>query len=152
VLVLKGHRPTSRRYYSREQAVLVALSSVVTVGIGLAFAINSRASSGERLVLGGVIVALAVGLGLGRCARSGVTLSGQRFKVVNPFRTYHFTIEQVRCFDLGRFGLNPRIGKAHLTDGRVIRLWGIQGLDPRFRPAGNRRAEATIEMLNQALR
>ena len=134
----------------------MALSSVVTAGIGLA-AIRSATDSGQRspgvVIFGVAIVVLAVGLGLGRCARSGVTRSGQRFKVINPFRTYNFTIEQVQYFDLGRFGLNPRIGKAHLTDGRVVCLWGIQGVDPRFK-AGRLQAGGSrpSRELNDALR
>jgi hypothetical protein len=148
--ILKGR---SSRLRSREQAVVVASVSVMCVAIGIGAIAGLKDHAGHHPVSAIVFGAIAVAFGafgLGREARAGVSTSRGGITVINPLRTRRLAWDKIERFSLGRSGFYARVGRAHLKDGRVVRLWAIQAPDPAVRPK-YRKADEMIRELNTLL-
>ena len=142
-----------RQLRSGEQSIVGGAMSVISLIIGIAVIVGVKDADGSHptsaLILGSVIV-FGAGV-LARSALSCVRTSSTGLTVINPFRTRRIAWRDIDRFSLGRSGIYPRIGQAHLNDQRVVRLWAIQGVDPTTRHK-NRKAEALITELNETLK
>ena len=136
-------------YRSAEQAVLIALigiiGSAVIAGIGLANSDSWAERAGWILFAG-----LLLWFYLFRCARSGVYVDAEGFRILNPLRTSRLGWADVRRFVIKRYGPFPLMAHAELTNDEAIHIFGIQGPNPMFRPH-SRSAQNEIDALNRRL-
>ena len=86
-----------------------------------------------------------------RLARTGIRPMENGIRITNPLRTKDVDWGRVERFEVGQYGLYPRIGICHLWDGSRIHIWGIQGPNPTFRSRSGR-AEQVVEELNHLLK
>jgi Bacterial PH domain len=108
------------------------------------FRTNWPAVVGMGLFVGGPALLMV------RSAFCGVVLKPEGVLVRNPLRTHAFGWDEVQGFSIGTRSMYPKIGLLHLTDGREVRLFGIQGPNPDVRP-GAHEAEDLIAELNEAM-
>jgi hypothetical protein len=86
-----------------------------------------------------------------RAARAGIRVDERGVAIMNLTRTTTIPWAQLEAFSVGAHGAWPRIGIAHLHDGRTIAIWGIQGPNP-WVWSRRGRAERMIGELNNHLR
>jgi hypothetical protein len=137
---------------SKGQATAIWISLILPVftlllGLGLLIGDFPRRPEWAVRLLGlaGVWSACAFGFVSVRKAKAGVRACADGLHVRNPFRSRMIPWARIVTIDLGRDGMYPYVGRVHLDDGSVVRIFGIQA--PNIAP-NNRRTAALIEALN----
>jgi hypothetical protein len=156
----RGQRQVSQSREDRLRTRSQTLASWVSAAVGIfgAVGLASYALSGgppRKADIAGLLVIAVLLAGVGvvswRGAVASVRPGPRELVIVNPLRSVRLSWSDIDHFDIGRAGYWPRVGRAHLTDGRVIHMWAIQGADPSIRKDPDRRAGAQVDLLNARL-
>jgi hypothetical protein len=138
------------RYYSKSQAwcigVFGVLCGLIVALIGVGLAQQHRAAHSAAVApfeIAAVVCGLALVVASIRAASAGAIVKEDRLKVRNLFSSVILPKASVDSFSLGQSGIYRYVGRAHLRDGSVLRIWGIQGSR-----IGNNAAQREIDELN----
>ena len=148
--------PGEERLRVRGQAVAAGCSTSIGFAGGLGLIIYAISGKSLRTTeIEGLLFIAVLLLVLGAASLRGllacVKPSIAGVTIMNPLRTVRLSWAEIDHFDLGRAGYFPRVGRAHLTDGRIVHIWAIQGVDPTIRKGPDRRATALLDDLNRRL-
>ena len=135
-------------FRSREQSIALFVIGVLLSGYFLVGVFQTGDS--VNWVVDLLLAGLTFSFFVLRLARSGVYVRGDRLRIVNPLRSLNVPLAEVTHFSIGRHGVFPLVGLAHLEDGTKIGMWGIQAPNPLLR-SRNRSAQRIIDELNGLL-
>jgi hypothetical protein len=122
---------------------------VAVVGIALSVDLVNHGDAWPGVAEQALIVIPPVAW-LARAGITGVHIEADAVRIVNITRTLRIPWRDLEGFSIGQRGILPRVGIAHLRDGRQITIWSIQGPNPLTRPK-NRDAERMMDDLNAEL-
>jgi hypothetical protein len=135
---------TTQTYRSRSQSITIFGTVIVGGAVVIGMMLESRHV--EVFIANVVFLAVLVAIGV-RAARAGVVMSETGIRVMNVFSTVDLSWREIERFDVGRSGLFPLVCLIHLSDGSVLRTFGVQ--ERTNFPNGS--AEQMAEELNAEL-
>jgi hypothetical protein len=112
-----------RRYYSRHQAITIAVAGGFFLFIFLSGIFASRYAGVKIFVAASVLV---LGVIYVRAIRAGIDSTESGIEVRNVFFTFKLPWQVIERFEIGRSGLFPMVCLIHLRDGSSRHAFGIQ--------------------------
>jgi Bacterial PH domain len=142
---------SSSVYRTRSQALVGRLVAgwLTALAVFLSVKLISHGNAWPGVALMALIFIPPV-VWLARASLTGVHVEEGGVRIVNITRTLTIPWRNLERFSVGQRGILPRVGIAHLRDGRQIAIWAIQGPNPLTR-SKNRDAERMMDALNAEL-